>query len=119
MRDFKLNRETWDLEIEDEQQAIVDDIEALAQRLRIKLQHIKGEWVFDTTSGTLSYRAFGDKNPDLEAIESYYKKKIEEDSEIIRVTQITATLNNETRILNIVFEAETIHGNIRENIEVI
>lgn len=113
MRDYKLNTYTWDLELDENgQQIIIKDLEAVRQRLRIKLQHIQGEFFADKTTGILPLSFFGEKDPDLRTIEAYIKTEIQKDPEVKKVQRINAKFDNMTRIIYIEFAASTIYGDL-------
>ena len=115
MTDIKLNDKTWDIFVTDGGDMIlIHGIEALKQRLRIKLQHFHGEWFADTTSGIMRYSMFGEKNPDLDAIESYMKQEIESDEDVTEVSKITAKFNPGARTIYISFTASTKYGEINQ-----
>lgn len=116
MRDLKLNNMTWDIFVNDSgDMEFVDGVDALRQRLRIKLQHMQGEWFADTTTGMMPYTMFGVKNPDTEAISVYIKQEIESDNEVNEVTKINVSFSKSERKIYINFEAETVYGTITQN----
>jgi len=51
VRDLKLDADTGDLVVESGDLVLIEDLDVVAQRLRLKLRTVVGEWFLDTTSG--------------------------------------------------------------------
>lgn len=79
--------------------------EEVAQRIRSRLQRFAGEWFADRSKGVPYRRDVLIKNFDLEVIRSLFRKTIEEDPAIDRVTKMDLIHEAETRKLRVIFEA--------------
>ena len=108
MKDIKLDPTTWDIAKENRDEVIISGVDCLVQRLKIKLQHISGEWYLDTSKGVINQGILSKKNPPIGIITGMYRTAIETDPEITRVVSIDTSFDSQTRSLFCAFEAESI-----------
>jgi len=80
-------------------------VEEVGQRLRTKLQHFLGEWFLDTTLGIAYFRDVLVRNPDMAVVKSTYQDAITDDPDVEQLVLLDLSLNTETRLLSVTFEA--------------
>ena len=106
-----------DIDSNGRDQILISGVDCLKQRIRIKLGHISGEWYLKTNDGALGYDILGAKMRDIGIAKRIVREAIEEDPEIITVTEISATIDNKTRKIGMTYEARTIYGDIIEAVK--
>jgi len=99
-----------DLAVENFDLVLIDGIEQIRQRLKIRLQFFIGEWYLDTTLGVRFYQDVLVKNPQLTKLQSLFKATI---MGTIGVTQLTAfdlSVDNKNRSMSLSFTVNTLYG---------
>lgn len=80
--------------------------EAIAQRVRVRLHLIAGEWFADERLGIPYMRdILGVKNPNIAAIKALIERAVKETPGVLRVDNLEAVFSAETRSLSVSFEA--------------
>jgi hypothetical protein len=114
--DIKINPSTGDLELSSTGDIQwTSEAEAVAQRLRIRLQFFKGEWFADTRVGIPYYSDILLKNPSKRLVLSIMSEVILGTPGIARLVSLDYTLSRPTRELSLVFVAETTEGFILDS----
>lgn len=86
---------------------LVSDIDALAQKVRIKLKTFLGEWPLDSTVGIPYFEQVLVRNQNSTAVEGLLISQIESTPGVNEVTEFNLTFNKATRRSNISFTATT------------
>lgn len=86
--------------------ATVTGNDAVAQRLRVRLSLVAGEWFADERVGVPYMRdILGVKNPDLAAVKALLDRVVRECPGIARTEGLTVSLDKASRVLTVDFEA--------------
>jgi len=121
VKDIKLKRlddGTFDIDTDTGDEVLISGLDALKQRLEIKLAHIGGEWYLDTKAGGVSFDYLGGKLKDLSIAKRILRESIEEDTEVLAVSRMDASLDNRTRVLSVYFEVSTIYGDYSQGVKI-
>lgn len=110
MKDLRLDAQ-GDLVVEENDLALVNDIEELKQRLKIALSIHKNEWFLDVDAGINYIDVLGKKNSEPE-LKKEMLKIINSFDEIDEVTSLESAYNGTDRKLIINFKAKTVDGEI-------
>lgn len=86
-----------DLEIASNDLALVVDTEALAQRLKTKLQTFKGEWFLDTDFGVPYYQSIFRKGITKDIVDSIIKREIRNVPGVKSIASYNSSLDGRTR----------------------
>jgi len=105
MSDIKLDLSTHDIAIENGNLVLVEDDEAVAQNLKIRLQFFWQEWFYDLRLGIPYFRDIFVKNPDRDLINSLYRKTIKTTTGVDAVTSLSTTIDKSTRRFTLNFRA--------------
>ncbi|MFW5880815.1 MAG: hypothetical protein ACOCU9_04215 [Spirochaetota bacterium] len=109
MKDLKLNSD-WDLELESNDLTLVDGVDAIVQRLRAKLQLVRGEWFLDRSAGVPWFEEVLKKNPRSEVLRAVVRRPIAEDQDVERVESVSLGYDGETRTLEVEVVATLTNG---------
>lgn len=109
MKDIKLDLNTHDIEITGRGMSLVEDLEALRQRIKIKLLFFYGEWFLDTSLGLNWFKLAFIKNPNQNFIDNMIMITITDDSEITNLLEYSASISS-SRELSVKFKASTIYN---------
>ncbi len=111
MIDIKMNMTTNDLDITNFDLSLVDGIDQIKQKLKIRLQFFYGEWYLDTTKGVKYYEEILIKNPLFEKVSSILKTTILETPGVNELTSFTMNYVGE-RQLSVTFTVNTSSGTL-------
>lgn len=89
---------------------LADGAEQVKQQLIIKLKLWRGEWFLDTEFGTPYLQSILGKQLTLSGAVVALRKSILEVEGVRKITSFNYTLNNQTRVFQVAFEAETPFG---------
>ena len=92
-----------DLDLTDEQLNLVSGPNATAQKLKIRLQLIKGEYALDTDVGIPYFQKILVKNPDLQVVRGLYRRAITSCPGVKELTQFELTVDGRTRTATLIF----------------
>ena len=106
------NSQILDINIVEGDLQIINEIDALVQKIIIKLKFFFAEWYLDTTKGIKYYESILVKNPDINLIENIFKAAIIEEDEITRIVEFKTDYDVVNRLLSIDFIADSIYGEI-------
>lgn len=109
MRELKLDA-SGDLAIENGNLVIIDGPEAIAQRVKTKLQTFQGEWRFDTSLGTPWLQSILGKGRPDEEVRSLLFARILAIEGVSQVTSLRLNRDRATRALGIVGSLRTDDG---------
>lgn len=76
MTSYKLNTDTHDLEIVNNNFVLISDSEATTQRLKTRLKTYLGEWFLNLNLGIPYYQEVFDKSIPISSIEAVFKEAI-------------------------------------------
>jgi len=110
--DIALGTGTHDLDIVNGDLYLVSDLDATAQRLKIKLQFFLGEWFLDENVGIPFYESVFLKNPNLAVINAIFRRAILSDEAVITINQFDFTFHDSLRSGSLTFKANTIDGGL-------
>lgn len=111
MADFKLNLDSWGLEVAGGKIAeVTDGIEEMKQRIAIALKTQLGEWFLDTTRGLPFIEEVFVKRPNLGQLTSRIRAYIMTIEGIVGVNALTLSLDNTTRTMTWKVDAVTTVG---------
>lgn len=92
--------------------------ESVAQKIRIRLRWLLGEWRWDEEEGLPYKDELLIKNPDMDSFEMAVREKIFEIEEITEVRDVNIEYDANTRKGKIYFEAVTDFETIREEVQI-
>jgi hypothetical protein len=107
--DIQLNQTTHDLEILNGDIVLVDGVEEVAQRIKIELMNIRGEWFRDVNHGADWYKLLS-KSGNKGLIDAQVKTIILSDKDILSIINYNSVANKTN--LNIYFTANTKFGEV-------
>ena len=113
--DILLNND-GDLEINPQGDIVLTD--SVAQKIKIKLQWLLGEWKWNREEGMPYLEHLFLKNPDIDFCESMIREKIFEIEEITDVKNIEIVLDGKMRKAAIFYMALTDYGKIKGKVEI-
>lgn len=102
--DILLDPTTHDLKITNRDLVLVEDIEETAQRLKILLLNIRGEWFRDVQQGIDWYNLLS-RNGNKGLIDAQVKATILTDNDVISILTYNSTVSSNK--LTILFSAKT------------
>ena len=92
--------------------------DSVAQKIRIKLLWLEGEWKWDREKGMPYKESLLIKNPDTDFFEGVIRSKIFEVDEITEVKEVSVTYDNRTRTAVIRYTALTDYETIKEEVAI-
>lgn len=87
-------------------------LEAIAQHLRVRLQHLLGEWFLDTREGVPFFTEVYVKNPYLPRVASIFRRVILTTPGVLSLTVFTYSFDVSARHFTLDFEATLSDGRI-------
>lgn len=90
--------------------AVVDQLEALSQRVNQYLRLIRGEWALDLTRGQPYYEDIFKVNVKEGDVRNIFDSAIKEFSEVTSVENSVAVINRKTRKFIYAAKVKTIYG---------
>jgi photosystem II stability/assembly factor-like uncharacterized protein len=121
-RDFKLNLSDGsdgtiyglqhDIAVEEFELILIDGVEQIRQKLKIRLQFFAGEWYLDTTVGTRYYQDVLIKNPPLSKLQSLFKAVIVGTTGVTELTAFSTTYDPKNRTFALSFTVNTLYGSL-------
>jgi len=112
MRDFKLDDDTWDLLLVNNDLPVVSGDEWALQKLAIRLQFFLGEYYLDTSKGVRFYQDVFKKNPDIPTIDAMYKREIIASPGVNELLSFSSAYTNSTRTYSIRFKVRLNGGTV-------
>lgn len=109
MTDILLDRATGDVDLTNGIE-LVDDVEAIAQQIYIRLRTFLGEWFLDTRIGVPYFQKIIGKKRSQAQTDLIFRRSIQTTPGIASVTELTQTFDAATRELRIAFRAVTTTG---------
>jgi hypothetical protein len=88
--------------------------EAIAQKVKIRLWFVRGEWYLDQREGIPYWTRVLVKNPDIPALEAMFRRVIQGTPGIAVVERLSLTLDRATRAATLDFAARTDEGAVIE-----
>jgi len=104
MSDIKIDINTMDLEIENNDLVIIDEIEAIGQDIATYMRTIKGEWFRDTLIGVDYYGKIFIKNIPISIIDAEIRNAILSRPGVISIENMEISIDKTTRNLTIIVE---------------
>ncbi|MFH0902152.1 MAG: hypothetical protein V2A73_16090 [Pseudomonadota bacterium] len=117
VRDLKLDETTGDIAIEDGDIVLIEDLDVVAQHIRIRLRTILGEWYLDTSKGVDWFGVVFSKEFPRGMAEATLRNAIETVDHVRALAKFEATFDGTTRHLSIEFEASTDFGTVTMLVE--
>lgn len=114
MIDLKMDMDTNDLAIDNFDLSLVDGLNQIRQKLKIRLQFFYGEWYLDTTKGVKYYEEILIKNPLLEKVSSILKTTILETPGVNDLLSFDMSYSV-NRQLSVSFSVDTVSGILTMN----
>ncbi|MEW5803904.1 MAG: hypothetical protein AB1847_17555 [bacterium] len=113
-RDLALDTE-GDILIQKGDLVLISGIDAIRQHLSQKIKTFYGEWFLHMAIGVPYFQQVFVKNPNLQVIDSIFKREIINTPGIVQLLEFNLNINSSTRVLNLVFKARTDEGIIDFN----
>ena len=92
--------------------------DSVAQKIRIKLLWLEGEWKWDREKGMPYMNSLLVKNPDTAFFEGVIRSKIFEVDEVTAVKDVSITYDNRTRKAVIRYTALTDYETLKEEVAI-
>lgn len=89
-----------------------DDVDCIAQQLRVRFQFFKGEWFLDTRQGIPYFENVLIKNPSSGILETIFRRTILDTPGILSLESFRMDLDRPTRRLTVDFVASTDTGEL-------
>lgn len=109
MRDLMLDS-SGDIVVEENDLALVDGAEQVAQRLRTRLRLIQGEWFLDTEAGLPWFTDILGKNLDFDRTEAVLRREILSTPGVLEIASFSLDYDPQARTLELRFRAVTESG---------
>ena len=107
---------TWqDWAVENKDLVLIGDNDELTQKIKIRLQFIKGEWFLNTNTGVDYYGLVWKKNPDLAEIDRHIKAEVLSIDGITAFIEYSSSLDAVNRVFSVSFRVTSIYGDIDIN----
>ena len=104
------NPNAHDLRLTNGHLTFLEGHEAIAQKVKIRLWFFRGEWYLDQRIGIPYWSRVLVKDPDLPALESMFRRAIQESPGIALVERLTLELDRAERAATLSFSATTDSG---------
>ena len=111
MKDLAINFDTNDLLFQKYDLSLIDGLDQIRQKLKIRLQFFYGEWYLDTIQGIKYFDEIFIKNPTLSRVQSILKSAITDTQGVNELLSMNVALDNSERQLTVNFTVNTIYGN--------
>lgn len=109
-KDILLDTGTHDLQITGYDLSLVEGLDYIVQKLKIRLLFFAQEWFLDTREGVPYYDSVLVKNPNVPNIDTILKTVVLETLGVIELTSYQSTYDNALRKLTVVFQCRTDFG---------
>jgi len=90
--------------------AALEGIEALRQKIVRKLRHFQGEWFLDTESGVPYFQEIFERPISSGLVASILNQEIVEESEVVALGEVSATLDPATRAFSYTAQVYTVYS---------
>lgn len=111
IRDLKLDPDNWDyVLIENQDLATVEDLDAIKQHVRQRLQFFRYEYKYDLTRGIPYHDDFFKKNPNPVVMDAILKDVILTTPGITELLSFSMVEDSTQRLLTVTFKADTDYG---------
>lgn len=110
--DLKLDPDSWDIVIENQDISYINDTDAIQQHLRQRLSFFKGEYPYDLSIGVPYHQEFFKKNFNPIVIDSSLKTTIIDTPGVIELTSFILDLDEPTRVLSLNFKVRAKNGEV-------
>ena len=110
MIDISLDSTGDDILIRDFDLVLIDEVDQIAQNLKIRLRFFLGEWYLDTQAGLPFYSDILVKAPNQYRVESLIKQEIVDTEGVEEITSFTSNYDGANRRFSVQFEATTVSG---------
>lgn len=107
--DLALNSD-WDISVDINDLAIVDDTEAIDQHIQQRLGTFLGEYYLDNRVGVPYLQQILVKNPDTQIMTSAFTRTILNTPGVLELISLDMDLNNATRVLTVSGKIQTSSG---------
>lgn len=94
------------------------DAESVAQRVKSRLQLLKGEWFLDTDAGVPYLQRIMTKPADIQYAKAVIMQTILDTTDVVSIDYINVTFDHNTRELNVQVDVITIYSEEAQSIEV-
>lgn len=111
MLDLALNAKTHDIALNGDVM-FIDDVERVAQQIKIQLLTFLGEWFLDVTHGVPYLEYVLVKNPNFTLIRELFREQILKVDGVSNLVSIDIDFESATRKMLLNYEAETEYGMI-------
>lgn len=111
MLDLALNAKTHDIALNGDVM-FIDDVERVAQQIKIQLLTFLGEWFLDVTHGVPYLEYVLVKNPNFTLIRELFREQILKVDGVNNLVSIDIDFESATRKMLLNYEAETEYGMI-------
>lgn len=111
MLDLALNVKTHDIALNGDVM-FIDDVERVAQQIKIQLLTFLGEWFLDVTHGVPYLEYVLVKNPNFTLIRELFREQILKVDGVSNLVSIDIDFESATRKMLLSYEAETEYGMI-------
>lgn len=109
---FALDTTAQDLDISTGTLRFISGPEEIAQKLRIRLRFVRGEWFADENAGIPYFDSIFIKNPSFEAIQAIYRQAITTCPGIDSLIAFNLVFDGATRKLSVTFTAQLTSGEV-------
>src|SRR4030042_1762516 len=117
VRDLKLDETTGDIVVENGDIVLIEDLDVVAQHIRVRLRTILGEWYLDTSKGVDWFGVIFSKESPRGMAEATLRAAVETDDHVRELAKFAATFDGTTRNLAIELEASTDFGTVSMLVE--
>lgn len=90
--------------------------DSVAQKIRIRLLWLEGEWRWDTDEGLPYFDGLLVKNPDVDEFEGLIREKIFEVDEVTEVREVLVSYDRSERTATVRYTALTDYETIKEEV---
>lgn len=115
MKDLAVNVDTGDILISAGDMQLVDNLDAVEQRIRTRLRFLAGEWFLDTRVGVPYFDDILVKNPNFPDVENILKVEILETEGVEELLSFDSSFDNAARFLSVTCNIRTVHGVLEFN----
>lgn len=108
--DIKLDETTGAIVVENGDIVLIHDLDVIAQRLRLTLRTIMGEWFLDTTHGVDYFGVILVKGAQQARVESELREKILGVPGVLSLQRFDASYDTALRKFALSFDVDTVFG---------
>ncbi len=111
LKDWRIDPATGDMDLTSKRATLIDGVDAIAQRLRIRLGFWLGEWFLDTRQGfPFIQNVAGQKRPNMRLIERLYRRAILGCPGVSKIISFSISVVAKTRTAAIKFKVKVEGG---------